>query len=322
MNIIAFLDICSLALYTAALAVIIAAIGRRRIPIMVGIFIAICMAIAMFVCASNILEHLKVTDALDDYEGFARDISTLFLILFLYLDSIHRELQRRAWNERQIQNNLEEKTTLLKEIHHRVKNNLQIVSSLLSLQSGAQNDERISDIINIAKNRILSISAVHEIIYSSAAISRLTASDFLNTILSNLAMAYDPKSRNIEIISSLDSDIYLDVDSAVPIGLIVNELISNSLKHAFAGKASGRIEVVLKRKGDAIELRVSDDGTGMAPGSAPDAAAGIGMSLIRGLVVQIHGEMSIDSARGTNVSIVFPDTYGKPEAPSLAPPYD
>ena len=163
----------------------------------------------------------------------------------------------------------------------------------------------------IARNRILAIAAVHEIIYASSNISRLEAAGFFESIISNLTKAFSPGNRIIEIIRSFDDSICLDVDSAIPVGLIVNELISNSLKHAFTGRDSGTIEVSLRRINSDIELRVADNGSGMEEGDSARAAAGIGMELVRSLAKQIHGTMTVDASGGTSVSILFSDHHNR-----------
>ncbi|MBN2159779.1 MAG: sensor histidine kinase [Spirochaetes bacterium] len=312
MNLIAFLNVCACGIFAASIGVVVVAVARRRIHRSAAIFAAISVAIMMFVCVSNVLEHTSITQMLDDYEGLAKDLSALFFMLFLYVDSIQRELDRRAANERQIQEDLEEKTTLLKEVHHRVKNNLQIVSSLLSLQDSRQRDGQVSEIINTARNRILSIAAVHEIIYSARSISRIEAPAFIDAVLSNLIMTYDPGKFNVDIVRSLEGGIELDVDCAIPVGLIVNELLTNSLKHAFRGKTSGRIEISLKRAAGAVELCVSDNGTGMAAGQTGEPGKGIGMELVRSLAQQIRGKLTIATDDGSSVLVVFPDAQGAP----------
>ncbi len=306
MNIIAFINICALVICAVSLGVIVFMIVRKRIAPAAGIFALIFMGILAFISVSNILEHLAISSFLDEYEGFAGNLFAMFFLLYLYMDSIGRELERRARNERQIQEDLEEKTTLLKEIHHRVKNNLQIVSSLLSLQGSALEDERIHEILKVARDRIISIAAVHEIIYSARNINHLAAAWFLNAIITNLVMSYDPSRRNIEVVRSLDETINIDVDMAISMGLILNELFTNSVKHAFAEGSSGRIEVVLRRTAGAFELRVSDTGAGIDAG-ARGGKRGIGMDIVRSLVKQVHGEMNIDTGSGTWVSVMFPD---------------
>jgi len=306
MNEIVILNICSLVVCMAAIVIIAVSVRRGGLSRAAGLFALVCMGILLFVCVSNILEHLSVSDFLDEYEGFAGNLFALFFILLLYMDSIHRELQQRTRNERQIQEDLEEKTTLLKEIHHRVKNNLQIVSSLLSLQGSAQKDEKITEILNTARNRIMSIATVHEIIYSSRSISRLAAAGFLEPIISNLCMTYDSTDRKIEIVRSMDENIYIDVDQAIPLGLILNELFTNSLKHGLGAGASGRIDVSLRRNGALIELRVSDSGPGPAK-SRPAGGRGIGMDIVRSLIKQIGGEMRIDTGQGAGVTVSFPE---------------
>ncbi|HPB83350.1 MAG TPA: sensor histidine kinase [Spirochaetota bacterium] len=312
MNFIVLLNIGSLVMYGAAALFIIASTRKKSAAVSLIIITIILMGIPLFICTSNILEHMSITNALDDYEGFMRDLFALFLLLFLYLDSMHRELNRRKINEQQISSDLEEKTILLKEIHHRVKNNLQIVSSLLSLQCERQNNMLLSNYIAIAKNRILSMAAVHEIIYSSQDLSRLAAREFINSIIINLVTMYEPEKHHIAINRSLDEHVHFNVDIAIPVGLIINELLSNALQHAFADNRPGIVSITLLRKADTLEMIIEDNGTGMEAVDSREQHNGLGMMLVQTLVQQIKGEMKILSSNGTTISIHIPYSVQPP----------
>jgi two-component sensor histidine kinase len=305
-NIIVLLNIGTLFIYAGAALFIVSAIRKKSAAISLIIISIILMGIPLFICTLNILEHMRITNALDDYEGFTRNLFALFLLLFLYLDSMHRELKQRKRNEQQITSDLEEKTILLREIHHRVKNNLQIVSSLLSLQCERQNNELLSNYITIAKNRILSMAAVHEIIYSSQDLSRLAAHEFIHSIIINLVTIFEPEKHHIAISRSLDEQVYFNVDIAIPVGLIINELISNALQHAFADNRPGVVSIALLRKADILELIIKDNGTGMGKDDSQEIHNGIGMMLVRTLVQQIKGQMEVTSSEGTTISVYIP----------------
>jgi two-component sensor histidine kinase len=312
MNAIVLLNLLGLILYACTLGVVLLTLRQKRVPAPVGIFAVLLMIGPMFVCASNILEHLNITPLFDEYEGFARDIFAFLFLLFLYEDSMHRELRRRARSERQIQADLVEKTALLREIHHRVKNNMQIVSSMLSLQSTRRKDERLTSCLNIAQSRILSIASVHEIIYASKNLSHLRASEFIKSIIFHLTMIHHPDRRNIDIRDSLDPEIYLPVDLAVPVGLIVNELVANAMQHAFPETPAGSIEVSLGRTGERIQLRVADSGSGMATEEEGELTPqGLGMMLVRDLAIQIDAKMFVNAASGTTVTVAFPLPQGE-----------
>lgn len=306
MNIIVLLNTGALIAYTAAAGIVAFSIRKKNSYNPPVIFLFIMLCIPLFICVSNILEHRNITNVLDEYEGFARDLFALFLLLFLYLDSIHRELDFRKKSEHHIKTALEEKTTLLKEIHHRVKNNLQLTSSLLSLQCETLNDDQFARYITIAKNRILSMAAVHEIIYKSHDLSHLAAHEFIQAIIVNLYAIFKPEHHDISIHRSLDTRVYFDVDIAIPVGLIVNELLSNALQHAFAEDNPGSITITLDYAPDILVLVIKDDGTGITEDIERSSKKGIGLMLVQTLVEQIKGTITVSSSDGTCISIQIP----------------
>jgi PAS domain S-box-containing protein len=220
--------------------------------------------------------------------------------------SIVRDITERRRAEEMIQASLREKEALLKEIHHRVKNNLQVTSSLLRLQAAAITDPGAREAFRESENRIRSMALVHEKLYQSSDLSRIDLADYLRSLAELLykSAAMTPEKVAIDVTGG---DIYLEIDDAVPCGLIVNELLSNGLKHAFPDRREGRIEIhLVEREGGSIFLSVRDDGVGLPPGFRLDQAGTLGLQLVQGLVKQIDGTIEVKGdSSGTEFDVVF-----------------
>jgi two-component sensor histidine kinase len=203
---------------------------------------------------------------------------------------------------------LTEKETLLREIHHRVKNNLQVIYSLLSLQIQDKTDEQSRLLLEDARQRVKTMALVHETLYGSADLARVSARHFLQDVTSNLLGIYHGGETGISLEVSAD-DVSLDIDQAIPLGLIVNELATNALKHAFRGRSQGHIEITLQRSaGDELVLQISDDGIGMGAGEGPRPSGSLGLKLVEALAQQLRGEVQVSQAVGTRFSIRFRTT--------------
>ncbi|HAE21247.1 MAG TPA: hypothetical protein DCG47_02845 [Spirochaetaceae bacterium] len=201
-----------------------------------------------------------------------------------------------------LETSLVEKEILLKEVHHRVKNNLQIISSILSLQSGALADEASRNAFEECQDRIQAMALVHEEVYQSGSFEKLHMASYLSKICDTLRLNRG-NLRSIEIDTEADDQSLLPLDQAIPLGLIVNELVTNAIKYAFPGNCCGRIQVRFTREGNSWLMNVTDDGSGLP--SADMIKEGVGTQLVRGLVDQLHG--SLDYARaptgGTSIDI-------------------
>jgi two-component system, sensor histidine kinase PdtaS len=204
-----------------------------------------------------------------------------------------RLLRRSESTSRSLAAALEHNQTLFQEIHHRVKNNLQSVTSLLQLQPIP------AEVKTNMSQRIAAMSAVHEHIYRSGTFSTVYVRDYLRTLIENIRAGYDP---NVAVVEEIE-DVAVDKDAATPLGLIVNEIVSNSFKHAFADGRAGTVTVTLAAMdGGRAKLTIRDNGLGFDP-SAP--STGIGRRLIRGFVAQLQGEAQT-SADGTEFTLTFP----------------
>jgi two-component sensor histidine kinase len=198
---------------------------------------------------------------------------------------------------------LKEKEVMLKEIHHRVKNNLQIISSILNLQSSFVHDENTLEILQESRNRIRSMAIIHENLYRTEDFSSINFADYLYNLVTNLIASY-----RIQQVIHLESDIDeidLVLDQAIPCGLLVNELITNSLKYAWPEKQEGTIRIELKQEGSRVKLMIADDGQGL-PNSFDDMSSDtLGLQLVATLVEQLDGELNVNVNEGTEYLIKF-----------------
>ena len=223
--------------------------------------------------------------------------------------SIIRDITDRRHAEEQIQASLREKEALLREIHHRVKNNLQITSSLLRLQARQIADPQTRSLFDATQDRIRSMALVHEKLYQSTNLSRIDFAEYARTLGALLLSSFgiDPEAVRLEVTGH---DVFLNIDVAVPCGLIVNELLSNALKHAFVAEAASRrkgaIRIDVDSDGFRCRLVVADDGVGLPKALDVDSAPTLGLRLVRGLVDQIGGTILMLTTAGTEYRISFP----------------
>jgi two-component sensor histidine kinase len=200
---------------------------------------------------------------------------------------------------------LQEKEVLLKEIHHRVKNNLQIISSMLSLQARAEPDAASRKALEECQRRVKVMARIHESLHQSNNVTAVDARDYINAIAADTVDSSRINSQKVETLVEVDK-INIDIDTAIVCGQIFSELYSNCIKHAFPDERSGNIKVTMRRadKGR-MELRVVDDGIGLPEDFNLHKSATLGMKLIGALTTQLNGEISIDGSCGTSVWITF-----------------
>ena len=206
--------------------------------------------------------------------------------------------------DRKIRDSLKEKEVLLQEVHHRVKNNLQVISSILNLQSSYVNDPKTLEILRESQQRIKSMSFIHETIYRTADFSRLEFMDYIKTIASNLIQSYRTSATRVDFIPDMQS-VGLNLDQAIPCGLIINELVSNALKYAFKGRKKGTLTVILKEENNDVILAVKDDGVGLPKDFAFEKNNSLGIQLVYALLEQIDATMKVDQSNGTEFFIRF-----------------
>jgi len=226
--------------------------------------------------------------------------------------SIFHDVTQRVLAERMISRSLREKEVLLREIHHRVKNNLQVISGLLNLQSHFIDDQGVKAIYRDGQNRIQAMSMIHEVLYRKEDLSFISIHHYLRDLAEILMASYLIDKDRIRLILDLE-EVDVVLDTAVPCGLILNELISNSLKHAFPGGRKGVIQVNFARSGtNRFTLSVSDDGVGLPPDFDPAGARTMGIQLVRILSEQLGGELRCFSKGGSSFKVEF-DEYREVE---------
>lgn len=218
--------------------------------------------------------------------------------------ALSEEINARKASEKLVRKSLTEKEVMLKEIHHRVKNNLQVISSLLSLQSGYTEDGESSNLLRECQHRVRSMSMLHERLYRSDDLSRIDMREYAQTLMNFLMRSYSI-NNNIQFTFDIN-DINLGIDSAIPCGLIINELLSNSLRHAFPENRQGNLFVSMTQNETDITLTVSDDGVGLPDNFKIGSTKTLGMTLVETLSQQLCGKMIIDKTIGTSFQIIFP----------------
>lgn len=204
-----------------------------------------------------------------------------------------------------IEKSLQEKEVLLREIHHRVKNNLQVISSLLSLQSRRVKDESVQEAILEGRNRVKSMAMIHQNLYQTDNLTTIDVSDYIEKLTQNLFASYNIEPDRIVMDTDIEP-LQLDVDVLIPLGLILNELITNSLKYAFPESREGKIEVSLQREADQLKLRVTDNGVGMPEGFDPMRTSSMGYQLISSFVRKLKGVLELQRRVGTEVLLSIP----------------
>jgi PAS domain S-box-containing protein len=219
---------------------------------------------------------------------------------------ISRDITERKRAEEQTRSSLLEKETLLQEIHHRIKNNMQVISSLLSLQSKYIKDKKDIELFKESQNRISSMSLVHEKLYQSGDFTKIDFNIYVNDLVKSLFHSYGAISNNI-VPNIKVNNVSLGIDSAIPCGLIINELITNSLKHAFPDGKKGEIKVILAQTGqNEFELVIRDNGVGIAEGIDFDQSDTLGLHLVKILAEnQLHGEINLVKKNGSEFKINF-----------------
>jgi len=208
---------------------------------------------------------------------------------------------------KQLKASVDERGILLKEMHHRVKNNLQIIASLIRFQSQHTNDAEAKECLNICLSRLQIIGMVHQRLYKTDQLTKIDFEEYISTFTQNLITMYGVDTSNIHVNIHAD-EIYFNIDTAIPCGLLINELLSNCLKHAFP-EAKGKIDIQLHQVSDnKFKLVVKDDGKGISDVDFKKLTS-FGLELISALTSQLNGELEINRDKGTEFIINFSPEY-------------
>ncbi|MHB8164177.1 MAG: PAS domain S-box protein [Methanoregula sp.] len=214
------------------------------------------------------------------------------------------DITRQKQDEESIRASLEEKVLLLREIHHRVKNNLQIIISLTNLQMRQTEDPMVKQIMAETQNRVRAMSLVHEKLYRSENIARIDFADYTRFLATQLFSYYGTDTQRVHLDMAMEK-IMVDINAAVPLGLLMNELVSNALKHAFPDEKEGTIRIWGSDNGDLITLAVEDNGIGMPADIDWKNTTSLGMRLVISLVDQVDGTITLDRSKGTTFTVTL-----------------
>lgn len=225
---------------------------------------------------------------------------------FMVLASVI-DITERKYQEKQLKTALKEKDLLLSEIHHRVKNNLQIIDSLLGMQSGMLLNSTVVSILKESQNRVRSMAMIHQILYESSDFSHVDFSNVVQSLVSNLSASYALDSSRVQI--NIDTDqVLLSIDTSIPLGLILNELCTNAMKYAFSENRTGNINISLKHLTEnRLQVLVTDDGIGIPEEfDFENASSSLGLQLVQLLSEQISAELTIQRRNPTSFSLIIP----------------
>jgi two-component sensor histidine kinase len=215
-----------------------------------------------------------------------------------------QDITERRQIEEVVRASLREKEVMLKEIHHRVRNNLQVVSSLLRLQSADLENEAVREVFANSQRRIASMALIHEALYNSSDLARIDFEPYVTALVANLVDSFGAATAHIDMQVRVQA-APLSLDRALPMGLIVSELVSNALRHAFAGRDGGRIAIELTDavQGEGFTLSISDNGVGLPQGADTWESPGLGLRLVEALAGQLRARLHVDRARGTTFTL-------------------
>jgi len=217
---------------------------------------------------------------------------------------ISRNITDSTEYEAKLIESVKEKEILLKEVHHRVKNNLQVINSILNLQSSYVKDDETLQIIIESQNRIRSMSYIHESLYQTKDFSHISFDTYITNLVQNLIHSYQVSNEKIQL--KLDVDpINLALDQAIPCGLILNELITNAMKYAYPDNKGGEISISVKENKNKVSISIADFGVGLPKGFKIDDSETLGLSLVDTLIDQVDGELSLKTDSGTEFLIIF-----------------
>jgi two-component sensor histidine kinase len=219
-----------------------------------------------------------------------------------------QDITDRKIVEEKLKESINEKEMLLKEIHHRVKNNLMVISSLLNLQSSYIKDKQALDIFKESQNRAKSMALIHERLYRSTDLRRIDFGDYIQTLSNDLFHTYMQDPSRVKLNMNVEN-VMVDINTTVPLGLIVNELVTNSMKHAFVNDHKGKINIDFHKDGDLFILIVGDSGVGFPEDLDFRNTASLGLQLVNNLTGQIDGKIELNRKNGTEFKITFKELY-------------
>lgn len=257
----------------------------------INIFLAMSFSILIAVNFSNFNKKINVS------------LQEKNAVLIINEDLLKSEIAEKKITSKKLQESLSEIEILLSETHHRVKNNLAVISGMLDLQMLSTDDEKIRSVLTDSRNRIKSMSLIHESLYQYNNLSQIEFSRYLYTLTDEIRKTYPSIASTIVLNRKIDT-IHFPVSKAIPCGLLINEVLSNSYKHAFVGRVEGSIDIVFVKEGDSLSLTIKDDGVGFDNNKLTNDSS-LGTSLIDAFAKQLKGEYNFSYENGTVFNIKF-----------------
>ncbi len=240
------------------------------------------------------VERDKLYTLVDELSGY-----------ILMQKALEEKERKRQIAEMNLLKSLEEKEILLKEVHHRVKNNMQIISSILKMQERLIDDPKLKTVLGESQNRIRSMALIHENLYRNENLANIQFKNYVQSLVNTISRGYFDLKGKVSFKFDIE-DVFLPIDIGIPCGLIINELISNSFKHAFPNHEKGIIKIVLQKQDNgSYRMSVTDNGIGIDPTFRPENANSLGMRIVFKLIQQIDGELSYNFENGTSYNILF-----------------
>jgi two-component sensor histidine kinase len=254
---------------------------------------------------SNELGQLAQAFQMMAYQVYAREqaLKKAEVELQVLNQDLEARIQKRTG---ELESSLAEKNTLLQEVHHRVKNNLQMIASMLKLQAASVQDPKILDTLKVSQSRVRVMALIHEKLYQSSDLSRINFAHYIEQLLKDLTLFYSTAEKKPNLQLQVDS-LELGVELAIPCGLIINELVSNALKHAFPGDRPGVISIIFRlTASQEYSLNVADNGVGLPDNFDIQTSHSLGLQLVQALTRQLEGQLEFHRDHGSSIQILFP----------------
>jgi PAS domain S-box-containing protein len=244
----------------------------------------------------ELVGQIAISNSNEDYTE--KDLEAILRLTHFYTMAL-----QKVRGEKELQKSLAEKEVLLREIHHRVKNNMQIISSLLNLQIQFEDLDETISVLKESQGRIKSMAIIHEKLYQSSSLTNINFKEYLEKLILDIYYSYGILDGSIESMLEIQ-DINLNIDTAMPLGLIINELVTNSIKYAFPENI-GKIIIKLESNHDQLELTIADNGIGMPKELILEDSKTLGLQLVNSLINQLDGRLELDTSHGTKFKIIF-----------------
>ncbi len=244
----------------------------------------------------KIVGLISISNSKRDYTE--RDLEAISRLTKFYTMAL-----QKVRYEKELKNSLRDKEVLLREIHHRVKNNMQIISSLLNLQIKYEDLDETVGVLKESQGRVKSMAIIHEKLYELSSLDNINFKEYLEKLIYDIFYSYGIRNGSIKS-SLIIKDVYLNIDTAIPLGLIINELVTNSVKYAFP-EEKGEIKVKFESNQDQMELTIADDGIGIPEDIDFENSKTLGLQLVETLTNQLEGKLELNIHHGTEFKIIF-----------------